>query len=110
MYRPDGTVRHVRLCCSLVAVAALSGCHRIGHDPRSVAGVSDSAQAAELAITEFRRLSHDSGAVVVISFLRHGDSVVIYLAPGGPPGEMTWRPGGSFVVHKGTVIAASLIK
>jgi len=37
-----------------------------------MAVVADSSQAAALAIREFRRLSHDSGAVIVVTFLRAG--------------------------------------
>ena len=102
--------RHASLCSIIVASAVVAACHRPNAGGRSIAVVADSSQAAALAIREFRRLSHDSGAVVVISFLRAGDSVVIHLAPGGAPGEMTWRPGGRFVVRRGTVVAASLIQ
>ena len=93
-----------------MATAVVAACHHTTAGGRSMAVVADSSQAAALAIREFRRLSHDSGAVIVVTFLRAGDSVVIHLAPGGAPGEMTWRPGGRFVVRSGTVVAASLIQ
>jgi len=102
--------RHAGLCSIIVATAVVTACGRTSAGGRPMAVVSDSSQTAGLAIREFRRLSHDSGAVVVISFLRAGDSVVIHLAPGGVPGEVTWRPGGRFVVRRGTVVAASLIQ
>jgi hypothetical protein len=107
--REPAIAGHVGLFSCMAAAAAVTGCHRPSQRAASIAGAPDSAGAVQLVIAEFRRLSQDNGPVAVSSFLATADSVVIYLAPSGPPGA-TWRPGGWFVVRGGGVVFGRLVR
>jgi len=98
----------VPLLFSMMVAAALAGCHRPGQDTRSIAVRPDSAQLVQLAIAEFRRAASDSGPMLVSQFVASGDSVIIVLAPDEPPGTMTFRGGGRFIMRGGVVVAAQV--
>jgi hypothetical protein len=62
----------------------------------------------QLAITELRRVSHDSGQIGVSRFFRAADSVVIDLAPVAGPGQVVLGGGGRFIVRRGSIVAVKL--
>ena len=108
MHRPGNPAPDLVLRLSIMVAGALTGCHPPGHDGRTTGVLSDSSQLVQLAITEFRRATNDSGPMLVSQFVRSGDSVIIDLAPDTPSGEMTFRGGGRFIVRGRAVVGAQL--
>ena len=109
-----GGIHRVGFIACIAFATVMARCKPNAQSRRSAIAVSESTQAAQLAIAAFRRLSHDRGEVVVARFLRAGDSIVIGLAPAPkgsvPPPYISLRPGGHFVVREGRVVTGSLIE
>ena len=108
MLRSFRTARAIATFCHVAILSPLSACHRTAHEDRSDVASLDSAGLVQLAIADFRQVASDSGPLLVTDFRSAGDSVIIILQPSGPPGEVSWRSGGQFVVRNGAVVSRRL--
>jgi len=99
---------HSTLCGSVVAIAALGACRGREQTSARTFVSPDSTQLVQLAVTELRKVSHDTLPIGVSRFLRSGDSVIIDLAPMQTPGQVILGGGGRFVLRRGAIVAAQL--